>query len=398
MTPRTPPEAIAFLASLPPSTIKLGFERVDAALAALGHPETKFPALHVAGTNGKGSTCAFAAAALQAAGHRVGLYTSPHLERLNERFQVGGVEISDEVLGTRVLEVLAKLPPGAELTFFELGTVVAFHHFAREQIDVGVIEVGLGGRLDATNRVQSTVSAITSISFDHQELLGHTLGAIAREKAGILKAGVPVVVARQATEALEMISACARAVGAPLYVEDREFTSPELPLSLRGPHQRSNAAVAWKCLELLDARGVRNTDAHRRQGLSTARWPGRLEAFGNVLLDGAHNPAGVDALLAALDPSVRPHLVFGVLKDKDFVPMIQALFPRCASVHLTALPSPRSWEPREHLAAARELCAEVTAYASPAEALEGARRCAGSGQIVAAGSLVLIGLLRALLR
>jgi dihydrofolate synthase/folylpolyglutamate synthase len=417
--PRTPAEALEFFSRLSPSSIKLGLERVWAALEALGHPERSFPALHVAGTNGKGSTCAFASAALHAAGHRVGLYTSPHLVRVNERIRVDGVEIEDELFGQRILEVLERHPDAPNLTYFEFGTVVAFWHFAREAVDVAVVEVGLGGRLDATNACQPLVTAITPVSFDHMEYLGNTLGAIAGEKAGILKPGVPVVVSRQEPEALAAIERRAGEVGAPVLLEGRDFSlnarsdgglayeGPGLSLEglvlgLRGPHQRQNAAVAVASLARLSSLGVPVSPEALRAGLAGARWPGRLEELGGqppVLLDGAHNPAGVQVLLEGLRylyPGRRIHCVFGVVADKDRGPMLRALLPTCTSVHLTPLDTPRSLVPESYLDEARALCADVSAYASLDAALAGARERAASGDVLlCTGSLFLVGSVRA---
>jgi len=397
----TPAEAVAFLQSLPASTIKLGLERIHEALEDLGHPERALPALHVAGTNGKGSTCAFAARALEVSGKKVGLYTSPHLVRFNERIQVNGQPIDDATLGARVLEVLARYRRRDErpfpLTFFELGTLAALRHFAEERVEVAVLETGLGGRLDATNCCRPVVTAITPISFDHMEWLGHTLEAIAGEKAGILKPGVPCVAAEQAPEAMRVIEATAKAVGAPLRVVHP--LEPQVALSLRGPHQRQNAAVALACLEVL---GVSREAA--LEGLRTARWPGRLEELQiggrPVLLDGAHNAAGAQALAAALEslyPGRKVHAVFSVLADKDLEGMARALFPRCASLHLCPLPSPRSLAPASYAERARALCPDVRAYPGAREALAGASQLAAAGDMVlVAGSLVLVGEVRAL--
>ncbi len=421
--PRTPEEAREFLARLNPSVIKPGLEPMLRALEALGHPERCYRVLHVAGTNGKGSTCAFATAALRAAGHRVGLYSSPHLVRVNERFQVDGADIADEVLGRRVLEVLEHFPEAAgtpaPLTYFEFGTAVALWHFAQESVDVAVLETGLGGRLDATNTVAPLVTALTPISFDHMEYLGHTLGAIAGEKAGILKPRVPAVVSRQEPAALEAIARTAEATGAPLLLEGRDFALEArsgnglswrgarwslegLSLSLRGPHQRQNAAVALAALEQLDAQGLSVPLEAARAGLLQARWPGRLEEVARqptVVLDGAHNPSGVAALIASLDalyPGRRLHLVFGVVADKDRAQMMRALFPRCASVHLTPLDTPRSLPPERYLEEARALCAEVRAHAGLGEALAGASARATEGDVIlCAGSLFLVGAARA---
>lgn len=415
-------QAVQFLSSLPPSTIKLGLERIQQALAALSHPEAAYPAVHVAGTNGKGSTCAFVASCLHQQGLRVGLYTSPHLFRINERIQVGGRPIGDDLLGRRVLEVLERYPRRDErpfpLTYFELGTLVALWHFQQEQVDVAVLETGLGGRLDATNCARPAVTAITPISFDHLELLGHTLDAIAREKAGICKPGVPCVVSRQPEEAMRAIQAVASAAGAPLWLEGSDFElSPDLryrgrawsldglTLSLRGAHQRQNAAVALACLEALAGSGPAAVSAaNARAGLAAARWPGRLEELPGdppIVLDGAHNPGAMDALCAALPalyPGRRLHAVFGVLADKDLAPMAERLFPSCASLHLCPLPSPRSLPPSAYAAKARALCPQVAEHGSVEEALDGARQQArgGGGLVLATGSLVLVGAVRAL--
>jgi dihydrofolate synthase/folylpolyglutamate synthase len=421
--PRTPGEALDFLARLNPSVIKPGLERMFMALEALGQPQRRYRSLHVAGTNGKGSTCAFASTVLRAAGHRVGLYTSPHLERVTERFQIDGSEIPRELLGRRILEVLERYPQAAgtpaPLTYFEFGTAVAFWHFAQEGVEVAVLETGLGGRLDATNTVAPLVTAITPISFDHMEYLGHTLGAIAGEKAGILKPGVPVIVSRQEPEALANIARVADEVSSPMLLEGRDFTLEqaaggaliyrgvrwtldELTLSLRGPHQRQNASVALAALEQLDSRGVTVPTEAAKAGLASAQWPGRLEEVSKqplVLLDGAHNPGGVAALLASLDalyPGRRIHAVFGVVADKDRAPMMRALFPRCASLHLTPLDTPRSLAPERYLEEARAWCADVRAHASLDAALASAQAQAMEGDVVlCTGSLFLVGAVRA---
>lgn len=429
--PGTPEEAIAFLESLAPSGVRLGLDRIHTALHALGNPEQQYPVVHVAGTNGKGSTCAFVASCLGAHGHKVGLYTSPHLEKVNERIRINGEDISDALLGQRITEVLARYPDAAAspppLTYFEFGTVVALWHFAQTGVDVAVLETGLGGRLDATTAARPVVTAITPIGFDHMAYLGDTLGAIAREKAGIIKPRVPVVCSRQSPEALDVLVQVARDNAAPLFLEGRDFhleagpgqpegrtftyrglrmTVPDLRLSLRGAHQTQNAAVALACVELLADRALPSSPQSVSAGLAAARWPGRLESFAGhpeVILDGAHNAAGAEALARALDdlyPDREVHLVFGVLEDKDYRPILQTLLPRCTTVHLTPVPTPRTLLPERYLAQAQALCAHVQAYAAPAEALAGARSAAerGQGLVVGSGSLFLVGALRTLLR
>ncbi len=415
----TPAEAVAWLAALSPSIVRLGLDRVQAALAALKNPQTTCPAVHVAGTNGKGSTCAFAAACLTTQGYKVGLYTSPHLVRVNERFQIGGEAISDALLGQRVLEVLAAVGPSHELTFFEFGTVVALWHFAQERVDVAVLEAGLGGRLDAVTCCRPSVTAITPISFDHMDYLGHSLPAIAVEKAGILKPNVPLALSAQPPEVLEAIEEVARKVGAPVRLMGRDFQcelDPDgkrftyrgmrtsvrslLP-GLKGPHQFQNATLALACLELLEDRGIKISQDHARNGLASTVWPGRLEELPGtprVVLDGAHNPAGASALaqaLASIYPGRKVHLVFGVLADKDHRPMLRTLFPLATAAYLTPVASPRTLEPARYLDEARALCPRVLAFGSPAQALAAARAAAGPDDlVVAAGSLFLIGQLK----
>jgi dihydrofolate synthase/folylpolyglutamate synthase len=400
-------EALAYLASLAPSTIRMGLERITAALARLGDPQRAYASVHVAGTNGKGSTCALIASCLSQS-KRVGFYSSPHLVRVNERFKVNGEDIADEVLATRVGELLDRLGRDHELTYFEFGTALAFWHFAQERVDLAVVEVGLGGRLDATVLCAPAVTAITSISFDHQELLGDTLPAIAAEKAGIVKPGVPVVVARQRPEVLEVFERFARERGAALIVEGRDvvfrsdtFTGRShtvggFTLPLEGAHQSQNAGVALGCLEVLAGQGVfRWDDDAIRRGVAATRWPGRLQQVDGVppiVLDGAHNPAGVEALVAALErlSAGRPlHLVFGVFADKDSAPMMRALFPLMASVHLTPLHSPRSKDPTTYVADAKALAARVEVADSVEAALDQAT--SEGGLVVVAGSLHLVG-------
>ena len=416
--PQTPGEARAFLLGLPASVMKLGLDRVEAVLAALGNPERQVPALHVAGTNGKGSTCAVAEACLRAGGYRTGLYTSPHLVRVNERIRVGGAEIPDDVLGQRVLEVLERVPSAAQtLTFFEFGTVVAFWHFAQEQVDVAVVEVGLGGRLDATRACRAEVTAVSAISFDHEAQLGNTLHAIAGEKAGIFRRDVPAVASRQAPEAEARLREVAAGMGAPLLLEGEGFrlepaggggftfhgverSCGGLRPALRGPHQVHNVALALAALEQLGRRGFPLPDDALRSGVAEARWPGRMERLSErpaLWVDGAHNPAGVAALAASvreLLPGRRLQLVFGVLGDKAWPAMVEQLFPLAGGLHLAQVASPRALAPDAPglLEAARKAGHRPAVHGSVAAAVEAALAAAGEdGAVLACGSLVLVG-------
>jgi len=396
---------LAYLDSLQPLSIQLGLERVERGLEALGRPDRRFAILHVAGTNGKGSTCAMAATALRAAGHRVGLYTSPHLVRFHERIQVEGVAISDGALGALVERVRRACPwhergkAGERLTYFEFATLLGLEHFAREGVEVVVLEVGLGGRLDATNAVTPLVTAVSRIGLDHVQLLGNTLDAIAREKAGIFKRGVPAVVTQaQEPEALAALRDEARAREAPFHVAGADYAGP---VALRGPHQRGNAALAAAALRLLDRAGVSVGEEHVARGIAEARWPGRLEEVGGAVLDGAHNPDGAAALAAALPvlyPGRPVELVFGVLTDKDHAGMLRLLGRAVRGLHLVAPNSPRARAPADYRDLARVHCAAVDVHESFPAALRCAREASADGAVLCvAGSLYLVGEARALL-
>ncbi len=395
-----------YLAGLHPLAIRFGLERMERALDALGHPERAYDVLHVGGTNGKGSTCAMAAAALRAAGHHVGLYTSPHLVRFNERIAVDGAPISDAALEAAVDEIRRACPwheageEGDRLTYFEFATLVGFLHLAREGVRVAVVEVGLGGRFDATNVVVPRVAAIARIGLDHTQLLGDTVEQIAFEKAGIFKAGVPAVVhANQPPGALETLRAEALRRGAPFVVAAGDW--PGL-VALAGPHQRGNAALAAAALRQLARAGVAAPEAAIARGIATARWPGRLEEVDGVLLDGAHNPDGAAALAAALralHPGRPVELVFGVLSDKDHAGMLAALAGAVRRLHVVAPATPRARPAAEVRALAASLGVDADAHASTADAIACARRAAADGALVCvAGSLYLVGEARALLR
>jgi len=393
-----------YLDSLKPLSMRFGLERVERGLAALGHPERGLRILHVAGTNGKGSACAMAAEALRLAGHRTGLYTSPHLVRFNERIALDGAPISDEDLARAVDEVRRACgwhDAGGEdrLTYFEFATLAALVHFARQRAGAVVLEVGLGGRFDATNAVRPLACAVSRIGLDHVELLGDTLEAIAREKAGIFKPGVPAVsTAAQPPEALAALRAEAERRGAPFSVAPAAWDGP---ISLRGPHQVGNAALAAAALRLLDGAGLPVPEQAVARGIAEARWPGRLEEIAGVVLDGAHNPDGARALAAALPvlyPGRPVELVFGVLADKDHEGMLRALGPAVRGLHLAAPASPRARAPASYRALAAACAPRADEHASLPEALACARARAADGAVVGvAGSLYLVGEARALL-
>jgi len=404
-----PKQALAYLDSLGPSHMVLGLERMREAMARLGNPERAYPSLHVAGTNGKGSTCAMAEAALRAAGLRTGFYSSPHLQRVNERIRVAEQAIDDEALGLVVSEV-AQATRGLGLTYFEFLTAAAFLHFRRSEVQVAVLETGLGGRLDATNVVVPIATAITSLGLDHRQILGPTLADIAREKAGILKRGVPCAVAAVSSDGFASIAERAAQTGTALWLEGRDFALdengykgprwwvPRVEVGLAGPHQQRNAAVAIALLEIASA-SLPITPEAARKGVAAARWPGRLESFFprtgvEVLLDGAHNPPAAQALAAAmraLRPRGEVHLVFGVLEDKELPPMLEALLPLARTTYLARPANARGRAPESYLAQARSFCADVRVCESVGDALGAAVGAAQPGErVLVCGSLYVV--------
>ena len=414
-----------WLFSLAQFGIKFGLDNIHALVAELGHPERQYRTIHVAGTNGKGSVTAIVERALRHAGFRTGRYTSPHLLDLSERFAVDGMPVSQADMIDAVATVRAaveRLQDRGVLevhpTFFEVTTAVGFELFRRHAVDIAVCEVGLGGRLDATNVLSPMACAITSIGFDHEQYLGHTLGAIATEKAGIIKPRVPVVVGPMAPEAADAISARAAAVDAPLtWAMDgvrigevaslpsgaQRFTLctaardyDEVELALGGAHQVDNAVVAVRLLEQLEDLGLTIGAVAITRALASVRWPGRLELVPlpdgrSALLDAAHNAAGAEALAAHLGRGAeRRPLVFAAMRDKDATAMIRALAPCVARVVVTRASNPRSAEPADLAALIRQLApgVPVETAETPAGAL--ARAWHSNPHIVVAGSIFLL--------
>jgi dihydrofolate synthase/folylpolyglutamate synthase len=383
---------------LAPRGALLGLERVRAASAAFDHPEKRFPSLHVAGTNGKGSVSAMVATMAHASGYRTGLYTSPHLCRFNERIQLGGEPVPDDVMFPVLEDVMQRCP---ELTFFETATLAAFVVFARLKVDLAIVEVGLGGRLDATNVLDSPrATAITTIGLDHTDRLGADIASIAREKAGILKPGVPAVLGRLLPVAFAEISARAQEVGAPILetVGDPALDAfVELhPPALLGAHQVDNARVAVALAHVL---GLGERDI--AVGLRDVRWPGRSETVrtpeGDVLLDAAHNPDGAQAVAAALAAQrlspASVALVFGSMADKDSASMLAALGPHAA--HRIYVP-PEGRKAADPAALASLMPGQIAHDAAQALAL-GRKAVGPSGLVVVTGSIFLVGAARALL-
>jgi dihydrofolate synthase/folylpolyglutamate synthase len=393
-------EAIAYLYGLEASLgWDLKLDRVRAALERLGSPERRYPSVLVAGTNGKGSTSAIVHSVLGEAGAKVGLYTSPHLVSFTERTRIGFAEIdrgrvADTVTRLRRLVEAASIP----LTFFEMATVLALLAFAEDTVDLAVLEVGLGGRLDATNAVEPVASAVVSIGFDHQAFLGDTLDAIAREKAGVMRGGHPVVLGPELpAEARAALLDEASRVGA--RVVDADAGRAELAaVALRGAHMRRNAAVAMSLLDCIgDALPGLLADAGaRRAGLARVRWPGRLDVVHErplVVVDSAHNREGVAALIATL-PTVfrgrRPRLLFAALADKPWGDMAADLAPHVASVTVTGVGGRRG-VPVDDLASAFAGRLPVAVEPEPARAFDALLGGDAETPVLVAGSIYLVG-------
>jgi len=392
----------------------LKLERVAEALRRCGSPHLRFPALHIAGTNGKGSTATFLYAMLSAAGYRVGLFTSPHLIDFRERIQLGRTWITEQEVIDGVAAIRTEIEPaGIKLTPFELMTVLAFRTFAQAAVEIAVVEVGLGGRLDATNVLTPLVAVITSIGLDHQAYLGNTIAEIAREKGGIIKPGIPTVIGRVDEESRQILCALAHSRQSSTYLLGHDFVAVnqddgamryqgvhwqlhDLQLGLHGQFQRNNAATALAALELVQ-HAFPTSEAQVRHGLQAARWPGRLEVISQrplVILDGAHNPHAMQTLVAEL-PAVlqgkKVKLLFAVMRDKDWRTMIPLLAPFVTEVVVTRVQQPRAEDPAVLQAAfapfcpvqilddAQAACRQLLAATKPDEAL------------LVAGSLFLIG-------
>jgi dihydrofolate synthase/folylpolyglutamate synthase len=403
----TYPQAIQFLHGLQMFGFQPGLETPRKLAALAGNPQDHLRFIHVAGTNGKGSTCAFLESIYRAAGLRVGLFTSPHLVSFRERIQTGRRLIPEPEVARLVEElrgVIGGDPEAARLqpTFFEFVTVMALQWFAEQHCDLVIWETGLGGRLDATNIVTPLASVITNIAFDHTQWLGDTLAKIAAEKAGIIKPGVPVITAVDAAEALEVIRRRAAELAAPLTVVDAAAANAPgswhpLTLGLRGDHQRSNAALAVATTRVLQP-VLPVSESAIKQGLETVRWPGRFQVERTAggptfVFDGAHNPAGAATLRAALAgefPGQRPALVIGVLADKDWREIVRALAPLAAQIWAVPVNSRRTLAPDTLAAACRELNAGAEVQACPALA-DALQHCATAPLVVVTGSLYLVG-------
>jgi dihydrofolate synthase/folylpolyglutamate synthase len=399
-------DPLQYLFGLEQFGIKFGLENISAIVERLGHPERAFQSVHIAGTNGKGSVTAMVAASLRAAGYKSARYTSPHLVDLSERFVIDGRAVGHDDLVAAVAHVRDAIDSlrgrGAlevQPTFFEVTTAVAFELFRRARVEVAVLEVGLGGRLDATNVVAPPhllATAITSIAFDHQLYLGSTLREIAVEKAGIVKPGVPLVVGPIEVEAMAAIEQVARQRGAEI-VHAVPGDAAGFAIGLRGSHQTANAAIAVRLLRLLDSYGVRIPPDAIAAGLDHPGWPGRLETRAmpdgrELLLDAAHNPAGAVALASYLagEGTKRP-LVFAAMRDKDVTGMFAALLPAVSRLVATRASNPRSAEPGALAERALAVAPGVPVSIEPLISNALAEAWRHSPRIVVAGSIFLLG-------
>jgi dihydrofolate synthase/folylpolyglutamate synthase len=410
-------DPLQYLDSLKDRGIQPGLGPVRRLLKRLENPQERYKGILVGGTNGKGSIAATLAAILQAAGYRVGLYTSPHLVDFRERIRVDGAMIPEEILCRRIGQVRRANREG--VTYFEFATALAFLHFARCRVDVAVLEVGMGGRLDATNVVRPELSVISNIALDHAEFLGPRLEDIALEKAGIIRRGGVCITAARQAPVLAVIDRVCRGKRARLLRVGREirvcvragglldFRGPtsvlkKLALALKGPHQRENTACALGALGILCERGFTISDEAVRSGLAAVRWEGRLEVVAErptILLDGAHNPAGAAALGKALGEFKyrKLILVLGILADKDYRGMTRRLAPLAHRLIVTRPPDDRALAPDVLAAEARRWNPRVEVLENPREAVKRARAGARAEDLICvAGSLYLVGAVRPL--
>lgn len=413
---KTYQDSLDYLYGLQKFGIKFGLNSTTRILEKIGDPHQGLRCIHVAGTNGKGSTAAMLSSVLCRCGFRTGLYTSPHLVRFTERFRIDDREVSVR----RILDVFQKIrrvldeaePP----TFFEMVTAMGLLYFAEEKVDWAVMEVGMGGRLDATNVITPKVSVITNVSLEHQEYLGNTVAAIAREKAGIVKNGVPVITGVSQPTALGVVKAECLRREAPLYCLGKDFRvrrnsdltfrykgmrhhCPSLGLNLVGRHQVRNAALALASLEALDRDGhVAWNPAAIAKGLASVHWPARLEILDRqplVILDGAHNPSGAEALKRAIEEDFahrRVHLVLGIMADKDIAGMLKRLLPIADTAVFTQPRYARAANPERLRELAGPYLKHYEIISEPALAIERARSLAGPDDLICiTGSLYFAG-------
>jgi dihydrofolate synthase/folylpolyglutamate synthase len=395
--------------------IILGLGTIRSILNALGDPQNNFYSIHVAGTNGKGSVAAALSSILQQSGYRVGLYTSPHLVRFNERICINNRQISNDAV-VKSYQAVQKAHLGNRTpTFFELTTAMAFYEFGRQAVDWAVIETGMGGRLDATNVIDPVISIITNVSMEHRDYLGNTLTQITREKAGIIKPATPVVTAIKQREAKSVIQRIAAKKSAPLYMLGKNFkvrrqpaggfsyygienTWHDMHTALQGHYQVENAALAIAACELLNKDHTSISQQSIRDGLIKTSWPGRLEIVSEhpmIILDGAHNLMAARELAKFLGDNLaqRPiTLVVGILDDKPYQSMLKSLLPVCSRVIVTRAKTDRALDPRRLFETAKKTLSDVRIVSDVAQAFKQAVADADFNDVICiAGSLYVVG-------
>ncbi len=419
-------EAWEYLDNLQFFKIKLGLDSMSKFLGRLGHPEEQLKFVHVGGTNGKGSVAMTLLTILSKAGFKIGLYTSPHLTSVRERFRINDSFISEADFTAnagRIIDIL----DGEQITYFEFTTSLALQWFAEQKVDLAILEVGMGGRLDATNIVTPLVSIITNISMDHEEYLGRTLAAVATEKAGIIKNNVPIVSGVTESSAREVIRQRVDEVGTPMLELNRDFSMvrndkswryqslnnysiDRLNIALRGGYQGDNAALALAALGCLSSDGFSVPKEMIREGLARVRWPGRLEYFScpnsesgmeqRYLLDGAHNPAGVEALaleLRKLDTN-GIIMIWASMADKDFGHCLRIIAPLCREIIFTRPEALRSATPQQLQQELQDYPVKSYNIEPVSAALEKAVSLVSEDDLICvAGSLYLVGKARAIL-
>jgi len=411
--------ALAYLYNLEKFGIVFGLENIKWILNCIGNPHELLKTVHIGGTNGKGSVSAMLSHMLKAAGYRVGKYTSPHLVSFTERITVNEEEITEEEVGgltSNIRQLLESVSPSRPFTFFDFTTALAFEYFRKEHVDIALIEVGLGGRLDSTNVVNPLISIITNVAFDHTDYLGDNLMDIAREKAGIVKKGVPVVTGAQGIP-VSVVEEQGKDSCSEVYILGRDFSfnkrgiqsmsyegfslhCDDLYVNLKGDHQLANAAIALCASELLSTRGYCIDEHSIRMALSQVTWPGRIEVIREkptIILDGAHNVEGARALKSFLEsqyPDKRRLLLFGAMKDKEYGKMLKELVPCAREIVLTATSNDRALSPdtMKKYAPGAFIAGDIPSALHKAKSMSGA-----DDVIVITGSLYLVGECKAII-
>jgi len=395
--------------------IKPGLSTITGILKSLDNPQDNFSCIHVAGTNGKGSIASTLSSILHASGHKVGLYTSPHLVRFNERICINNLPVSDKKIVESYNAVNKVIQNNLEATFFELSTAMAFYEFSRQKVDWAVIETGMGGRLDATNIIRPVISIISNISVEHKKYLGNTIAQIAGEKGGIIKRSVPVITGVKQKNAVTVLKNIAAKQSAPFYRLGNEFrirrnkgktfnyfgintVLRNMRTGLPGSHQINNAALALAVCEILNQNKTNLSSQNIKQGLAQNRWPGRLEKISSsphVILDGAHNLAGARMLAKFLSENMRDKnitLIIGILNDKPYAGMLTALLPVCSKAILTRPKIDRALSPEKLFRKAKKHIKNIEIIPDVGKAIKHAIKTASANDVICiAGSLYLVG-------